>query len=144
MAKQLLTRHTHTEHIWEEKLFGKSYSHHSHPTQVLPSDGAGGISTHGQWGTAPRVSRDGGNPKSLLPRQQQGSVQPATPVQTWRGVIWEAFNVGMPARSLQRKAKLSRALPAMTSSKGPPTTPNQQELFLLTGSRKGIREVGLQ
>lgn len=110
MAKQLLTRHTCTECICEEKLFGKSYSPCSHPTQVLLSDGAGDISTYGQGGAALRVSRDGGNPKSLLPKQKQGSIQRARPVQTLRKVIWEAFNVGMAARLLHRKAKLSSDL----------------------------------
>ena len=51
-----------------------------------------------------------GNHKSPLPKQKQGSIQQARPVQMLKKVIWEAFNTGMPALLLHRKAEVSSAL----------------------------------
>lgn len=104
MAK-LLARHICTEHICEEELFGKK---HSHPTQVLPSDGSGGISAYlrGEWHR--ECSGTVGNHKS--PLQEQGSIQQARAIQMSKKVIWEGFNTGMPALLLHKTAKVSSAL----------------------------------
>lgn len=104
---ELLARHLRAEQICGEELLGKK---HSHPTQVLSSDGSGGINTTSS--EAERGERAGmaGNRKSPSAKQEQGSVQQARPVQMLKKVIWEAFTTGMAALLLHRKAKASRAL----------------------------------
>lgn len=98
---------TYVQSICEEELLGNK---HSHPTQVLPSDGSASISTYssGEW--CGECTGTMGNHKSPLPKQEQGSIQQARPVQVLKKVNLGSFHHRGAGSLASQEAKASSAL----------------------------------